>query len=276
VVFCELGGEGLLGKAREIADSVGDRVLALIAEDSIDPQRLIYLGADEVLKVAISNEGDWIETVCDIVRNEHETRLVIFPSNIIANVIMGAAYCRVKDKVGSFLDDAVFLDVGNATKSFQVGLGLQRTWREGLVGLVSVKIASIPEPYEDSSRYGKIREVQLAKAAEIFPILFDVPEVPLSSSSELTVLVDPESSDPIKYVARELAEKYRSKIRNYSGAVRAIYGPCIAIEINDKLAGLPEFKGDLVSMNTKFSPINAISDVSIVNPEISKVINYLL
>ena len=74
IVFCELGGEGLLGKAREIADSAGSKVLALISEESVDPQRLIHLGADEVLKSSVNEMSDWIEIISDLITSENKLK----------------------------------------------------------------------------------------------------------------------------------------------------------------------------------------------------------
>lgn len=60
-VFSELGGEGLLGKARELADETGDKVLALCStRDSDQQQRLIHLGADEVVVCPVSSLGHWL------------------------------------------------------------------------------------------------------------------------------------------------------------------------------------------------------------------------
>ncbi len=100
--------------------------------------------------------------------------------------------------------------------------------------------------------------------------------MPLSSSDEVTILVGASSDARINELAQKLADKYRSKTQKYSGAVEVIYGPCIAIELNDKLRDLPEFEGDLLSLNTKKSPINSISDVAVINSEIAQILEALL
>ena len=174
---------------REIADSSGDRVLALVAEDSIDPQQLIYFGADEVLHSSVNEVGDWIEIISDLVRTENKLRLVMFPSNIISNVIMGAVYSRARDKVGYYLDDADLVEGTTVAKSFDAtGFAIQRNAEKNITGLVSLKVSSIPQPFEDTSRYGKKRAISTQKSVGFFPILLDAPEEPLSSSSELTIL----------------------------------------------------------------------------------------
>ena len=277
VIFCELGGEVLLGKAREIADSSGDRVLALIAEDSVDPERLIHLGADEVLKCSVNALGDWIEIISDLIRNENKLKLVIFPSNIISNVIMGASYSRVRSKIGYYLDEAELVEGTTAIKSFaSTGFSLQKSTAEDKTGLLSLKISSVSQPFEDTSRYGKIRELQMKQITDSFPILLDVPEEPLSSSGELTILIGPLSNGHVNELVQKVADKYHSRIRKYSRSVQVVYGPCIAIELYDNLRDLPEFKGDLISLNARSSPIGAISDLVIINSEIEKVLEGLL
>ena len=81
-----------------------------------------------------------------------------------------------------------------------------------------------------------------------------------------------ESAKWLKSLHTSITPKYEK----YSGAVEVVYGPCIAIELNDKLRDLPEFKGDLLSLNTKKSPINAISDIAVANSEIAKILEALL
>jgi hypothetical protein len=276
IVFCEFGGESLLGKAREIADSAGDRVLALISEDSIDPQRLIYLGADEVLRSKVGEQGNWIQVISDLISNESKVRMTLFPSGVTSNVIMGAVYSRARGKIGCYLDEADLADSINVAKPFDTtGFALLKNLKENTVCLVSLKINSLPRPFEDTSRYGKTREIQLKKAAEVFPTLHDAPEATLSSSDEITILVGASSDDGVNKLAQKLADKYHAKMRKYSGVIEVVYGPCVAIELNDKLRDLPEFKGDLLSLNSKSAPINAISDVAVINPEIPKILESL-
>ncbi len=249
-------------------------MVALVSGDSIDPQRLIYLGADEVLRSNINEAGDWIEMISDLVRSANKLRLVIFPSNIISNVIMGAVYSRTRDKIAYYLDEGDHADETAVAKSFDsTGFALQRNSKEGTLGLVSLKVASIPPPLEDNSRYGKIGDLQVKESN--IPILLDAPEVPLNSSSELTILVG-SNEDRIKELARKLADKYQSRILNYSGEIQVVYGPCIAIDLRDRVKDLPEFKGDLISLNAKNSPISAISDVVVISSEIGKILENLL
>ena len=277
IVFCELGGEGLLGKAREIADSAGSKVLALISEESVDPQRLIHLGADEVLKSSVNEMSDWIEIISDLITNENKLKMALFPSNVISNIIMGAVYSHVRSRIGCYLDQAGLIEGTVVAKSFDTTVfTLQKNPRENTVSLVSLKTNSIPQPFEDTSRYGKTREIPLKKATDVFPILHDPPEVPLSSSDEVTILVGASSDDHITELAQRIADKFHSKMQKYTRAVEVVYGPCVAIELNDKLRDLPEFKGDLFSLNTRKSPINAISDVAVINSEIATILERLI
>jgi hypothetical protein len=276
VVFCELDGEALLGKAREIADSSGDRVVALVAKDSVDPQKLIYLGADEVLNVGVNEMSDWIEMISDMIRDESKLKLVIFPSNIISNVIMGAVYSRAGSKIGYYLDESDFVEGTTAAKSFNgTDFALQKSSEED-TNLLSLKVASFSRPYEDTSRYGRTKELQLKHTTDSFPILLDVPDEPLSSSMEPTILVGPLSDKNLNELAKKLADKYHAKIRTFSGAIEVVYGPCIAVEIDGKLRDLPEFKGDLISLNRRNSPISSIADLAIINSEIDKILRSLL
>ncbi len=170
IVFCELDGEALLGKAREIADSAGDRVLALVSEDSVDPQRLIYLGADEVLKSTVNEPSDWIEIISDLITNEKKVKVVLFPSNVTSNVIMGAVYSHARSKVGCYLDQAGLVEGTAVAKSFDTtNFTLQKNLKENTVSLVSLKTNSIPKPFEDTSRYGKTREIQTEEGSRCLP-----------------------------------------------------------------------------------------------------------
>ncbi|MGI0091925.1 MAG: hypothetical protein ACREBS_09465, partial [Nitrososphaerales archaeon] len=235
VVFCGLGGENLLGRAREIADTLGERVIAMVAsEDKVDAQRLIYLGADEVLECEIDKPTNWIDAISNIIQTENQLKSIIFPSNILSNTIMGAVYSRKRERVSVYLDDVDLLVGGTtASKSFGInGFSLQASSKASKVCLFSAKISSVLQPLEDSSRYGKKRSLESKKLEKkaSSPILLDVLEEPLNSSGELTVLVGSRSGDRINELARKLSQKYRAKLRKYSGATEVVYGPCIAIE----------------------------------------------
>ncbi len=272
MAFCELGGDVLLGKARELADSVGDRVLALIETESTDPQRLISLGADEVLKADIEAPGEWVAVFSDLIESE-KVRAVIFPSNDVSNVIAGAVYFRQMGKVGSFLDEADYVDGTMAAKDFNVtGFSLQKSWAESKTSIISIRTTAVPEPFEDNSRYGKVRDYQPKQTSLSF-LLEDAPKQPVSSSSELTVIG---GDDILAESAKKLADLYHARFLKYSSAIEAIYGPCLAIEVSAKLRDLPEFRSDLISLNTSASPINVISDIAVVNPEIKKIIGNLV
>ena len=103
VVFCELGGSRLLGKAREIADTTGDKLVALTSEKSEErQQKLIHLGADEVIGCAIDNLSDWIPVISGILESVSDVKMIVFPSNSTANILMGLLYSGSKRRFSPF------------------------------------------------------------------------------------------------------------------------------------------------------------------------------
>ncbi len=119
VVFCDFGGHILLGKAREIADETGERVAALTSSgDSENTQKLIYLGADEVLVSPAAVLGDWIPTISKYISSEPNVKVVIFPSGIISNALMGMVYGTIPENITTYLEDVIALSSDGAAKKF--------------------------------------------------------------------------------------------------------------------------------------------------------------
>jgi hypothetical protein len=272
VVFCEFGGEGLLGKAREIADSVGDRVLALVGESS-DPNRAVYLGADEVFKVDVETPGEWIGVISELFESEKRIRFLIFPSNIVSNVIAGAVYFREMKRVGVFIDDCDYADEANASKAFDAnGLAIQKGLVEDKTNILSLKARSFARPFEDTSRYGKVRDYKRKDGAPLAFLMEQVPKEPLSSSDELTFIA---GNNRVVESVRKLAQKFHARLLQYSGAIEVVDGPCVAFEITEKLRHLPEFRQELISLNAETSPINAISDTAVVSVDLQQILEEL-
>jgi electron transfer flavoprotein alpha subunit len=272
VVFCELGGSRLLGKAREIADATGDKLVALSFERSEEiQQNLIHLGADEVISFAAENVGDWVPVISEIVRSESNVKMVVFPSNLSANILMGLVYSNVKPEISSFLDGAQALDADSTSKRFEDSmLVLQRRLSSDKTALVSLEPTSFAEPFMDTSRYGKIKAVEKINPERAISL-----PVTTDSSSKLTVLAGRGIGEKTVVLAKLLAEKYHGEMKIISGKVEVIYGPCIAVEISAGSRELPEFKGELISVAEKNPPIGSIAEVSVVTPELDSVLEGL-
>jgi hypothetical protein len=273
VVFCDLGGSKLLGKARELADTTGQKVAVLCSERSEEKkQNLIYLGADEVISCTIEKLSDWIPIITEIVESESNVEVVFFPSNSSANILMGLLHSNIKAKISFFLDGAVAVDADIVSKQFEnSSVVLQRRFIADKTALVSLKLTSFAEPFAESSRYGKIRSVRRINSGLS---TISLPATP-NSSNKLTVLVGRGTSEKTAATAKRLAEKYHGEMRMNSGKVEVIYGPCIAVDLSTKLRELPEFKGELISIAEKNLPIGSIAEVAVVTPELDSVLEGL-
>lgn len=272
-VFCEYGGEVLLGKARGLADSVGDRVGAIVSSGgSTDPQKLIYLGADEVLRCDAGEPDHWIALLSSMISNEPSLKSLIFPSNLVCNVIMGAVYSKSSERVSIYCDDADLLEESFATKSLiGTDYALQKSSGDK-VSLVSIKASSVAPPFEDSSRYGKVRQYEWKK--EKAPSIFNIQSG--TDSRRLTVLVGLDSSDSIKELSGKLGRKYDARVVKFSGGMEVVYGPCLAIEIYARARDLPKIDGYLIALNSKKAPIASVADAVVVSENIEKIIAQLV
>lgn len=270
--FCEFGGENVLGKAREMADSIGDRVRAIVSSSrSSDPQRLLYLGADEVLKCDTKETSDWIDLFSSLISNEAQLKLVIFPSNVVCNAIMGAIYAKESRKISLYYDDADLLDSSNVTKSL-VGTGFAfQSSLDGKVKLVSIKTSSLSPPFEDSSRYGKVRIAEWKKDDGFKSVPLNVESG--IETSKLTILVGPDTSSVVYDLSEKLGKKYMARVMKLSREIEVIYGPCLAVGIEARARDLPRFEGYLVAINSKRAPITAIADAVVQSQDIETILS---
>lgn len=266
-VFCEFGGENALGKAREIADSIGDRVRAVVSLRSIDPQRLVQLGADEVLTCeGVTKTGEWVRVLSSIVS---DSKFVIFASNNVSNMIMGALYYAAKDRVSLYLDGADLLETNAATKSLaNAGFAFKKNANDK-ASLVSVNLSSVAPPFEDTSRYGKIRAYEWNKNSER-PL--NLAEMGAPSNARLTILLGPGCKKGISELSQKLGEKYGGTVQKFSGTTQIVYGPCLAVEVENRVRELPKFEGYLIAINSKKSPISTIADVVVESEDLEKIL----
>jgi hypothetical protein len=271
-VFCEEGGHLLLGKAREIADDLGDRVLAFATDgDSESLQKLIYLGADEVLSVSLTRSIQWAPVISHYLSTERSVRMMIFPSNPNSNALMGLICGSIPDKVSFVLDDAVSLTVEVATKRFESNLLIEKRIASEKTALVSLQNASVAIPFEDSSRFGKIKtlEVPNDQGDTLFPLNGE------SNSRKLVVLLGKGTSDKTAQLATRVASKYGGDVKTISGKIDIIYGPCLAVEVTSKVKDLPEFKSDLIAISSGKFPINSIAEVSAISEDLDGILENL-
>jgi hypothetical protein len=271
-VFSDLGGEGLLGKARELADESGDRVVALCSSrDSDQQQRLIYLGADEVVVCHIGSLGDWMAVISQYITSQQGVRLMIFPSTPVSNVLMGMVYGEISSRISPYLEAAEMLSSDGAGKKLDNSTVIQSSFVQEKTALLSVKKTAVGVPFEDSSRFGKIRNFEANHEGKTF----DLPSEIRSSSNQLLVLVGAAGKETIFELANRLAKKYGGTAKKLSGKVEVVYSPCLVIEVNTKLRELPEFNGELLSISSRKMPISAIVELSLVTPEIDRVLENL-
>ncbi len=274
LVFCEFGGQKLLGKARELADVSGSRVIALVRRDGPNTQSLISLGADEVLTSSADGISEWVEVIADLVNKSSGLQRVMFSSNRVCDAIMGGVYFECKEKIGTYLDGADRVEE-SASKSFlEFGIRASATTTDGRISLVSVRLASLPVPFEEGSRFGKVtpipdrpevsNDLRLSRVGDCRGV-----------SSILTVLLGRRALT-LQEKCEELGQKYMASVKVLSGRTQVVYGPCLAIEIESKLGDLPVFKGPLISVNSERAPISAISDLAGITEEIDAVLAKLL
>ena len=270
-VLCEFGGENLLGKARELADSAGDRVTAIVSSKASDPQRLLYLGADEVLKCAVSEANQWIEVLTSILSSDARPKLVLLPSNAMCNAVMGAVYSIASDLVSFYYDNVDLLDSNSATKPLAgTGYAVQKTFADK-VNLVSIKVSSVSPPFEDSSRYGKMKDLEVKKSIGMAPV--KIASGSGIESNNLTILTSPDSSKTVIELSEKIGKKYGARVQKFSGAIEVIYGPCLSIGIQSRVRDLPKFEGYLISINSKNAPISTIADAVVESQDIEKVLS---
>jgi electron transfer flavoprotein alpha subunit len=275
----------MLGKAREIADSLGYRVLAL-SETSrkAEANRMIALGADEVENYNVKSVADWASAIAELAKKKNDLRLILLPSHILGNYIAGALSVLLSDSIVNIMDRVESLTESGASKSMHscpIDLTADLTDTKK-ISILSLKLEALPEPFEDSSRYGKVlsSDFQTPKESRIDQSLQQFGPKFLESSSELTILVGRASADtPLdKGLIAQLASKYNATIlEEQSAGGRTIYGPCIAILASNHMRELPEFEGELISLNSDVSAeIIQISDYFVVSNELNRVVKGLV
>jgi hypothetical protein len=279
LVFAELGGDRLLGKAREIADSLGIRVLAICYVDVARANRLVSLGADEVISYNAKNVYEWSRVLSYLIRNTKEIRFVFLPATLLGNAILGFTYALVSEMIGSFFDSADKMSEQGVSKSmYPSGVVIKSDVSEK-VSLWSLKLNLVPEPFEDSSRYGKVTSQELPKEAQSVSPPTSGPLVK-SPSTSLTVLAGREFLVGLKTEDRKIlegfAKKYSGRLVEMNGRIENIYGPCVAIEVQTQERGLPEFQSDVLSLNSSEAPISKASKLYAMTPNVLKVVEEII
>jgi hypothetical protein len=287
VVLAEFGGERLLGKVREIADSLGSRVLAIASFSNATEEychRLISLGADEVIRYDDpSNVFEWVEVLASLLKADTRIRFVFVAAGSYSDAILGRVYALSKDRVGAFatgIDSTNDNEMTKDLRSWEVSLHYRLDPEK--VSLLSFKSTAIPMPFEDATRYGKISELKT-------PVLKSLKDSPstvslkrdesLDSSGILTVLVGKSwGNDEVKLkVAQRVAAKYRGKVVKQSSKIEEVYGPCLAIEVEGfQERELPSFQGELIAINSSETQIiSRIADTVGLTKDIPKVMEKL-
>lgn len=274
VVFCEWGGQLLLGKAREIADELGERVVAFCSTvDSALPQKLIYLGADEVVVCPVTSVGDWVSVIVKHLGKLRGLKMIIFPSGLLPNALMGTIFGSMKEGTGPFMEDAEVLTSNGAAKKLQNLVMLHKQFSLEKIALISLKKTSVVEPFEDTSRSGKIRNLESGdfdKSELVLPSEFQ------PSSDKLVILVGRGVDDTTLHLVNRISDKYDGAMEALSGKIEVVYGPCVAIEVASKLRDLPDFKGEVISISSKRLPINSVAELSAITPDVNTVLESLI
>ena len=232
----------------------------------------IYLGADEVIQFDFPTKGDWAFLISEYVKTESGLRMMIFPADILTDSLMGMVFALIPDKIAGYLDDAESLNSSEISKSLASFLLIQNITSNGKTYLVSLKLSSVTEPFEDSLRAGRIRARSLEDGKGIPP---PPPEIHSWSVVPLILVGEGVAEEPSR-LAGQLGEKYHGIMRFFSGKTEIVYGPCIAIEVSAKLRDLPEFKGDLISISSKKVPIDSIAELSVVTSELDQILKILV
>ena len=274
-VFCEFGGWVLLGKARELADLSGEKVIA-VASESRDSQKLISLGADEVLATKAEALSEWVTALSGFAKeNSGSLKVLILPAGLEGDIVAGWLFASSPNSFSSFLDRARSIDGSSAAKPLgKSGFAVQiSTERSGRAALISMDTRGVPPPFEDSTRYGRVREMSLGVSSEKETLR--VMGAKPSQFGSLSVIVGASAGEKLKQLARRVAEKYNGVYKDYSGRIEVVYGPCIAVQIEARLRDLPEFQGDLFSLSDRLLPISSIASASVVTEDLEKVLEAL-
>jgi electron transfer flavoprotein alpha subunit len=288
VVFAEFGGEKLLGKAREVADSLGLRVLAVCSsEHGTDEfaQRLISLGADEVMKYrSPANVFEWSEALSSLLKSQVQTKFLFAARGLITDAILGRFYALSKDQIASFGTGIDSLSENEAAKNLRSwGASLRFTVNDhDKAHIFSFKSGSVPEPFEDTSRYGKISEAKAKSSAsgKSSPKTVGLQREDYCDSSGILTLLLGETyarKETGLRAAQRVASKYKGNIVIKSSKVEDIFGPCLAIDVEARHESeLPRFHEDLIAINSsEDQAISRMADISAITEDIPKVLEEL-
>ena len=281
-VLAEYGGQRLLGKARELADYQGTQVVALCSdEDKPLAQRYISLGADEVRTMPADNIGEWIEALVDLVKTSKQVNTIILPSNVIGDLILGAVSARVPERIGSVIDGAESLSESGASKTIPISecsLGVSLSFSEDRVSILSLKLNSFPEPFEDTTRYGKVISSG-PLSPQIKQDRFYIPSDGLDNSSSVLVILKGKSlGDRLDEVITKVASKYKAYLLEEEDLPgRVIYGNCLAVDVSSFPDDLPQINEDLISINRNTNaPITKLANLAILTSDIEGVLASLV
>jgi hypothetical protein len=288
IVLAEFGGEKLLGKAREVADTLGLRVVAVCSSEYATneiSQKMISLGADEVMKYAdLTNVFEWSEALSSLLKDLQQIKFLFATSGLISDSILGRVYALSRDRIASFGTGIDSFSENEAKKNLS-SLGISLCFKstsDDKLRIFSFKSSSIPEPFEDTSRYGKTTESKVKSRA---PTKNSPKTVGLESkdyfdsSSNLTLLVGKtfaRRKDNLK-AAERVASKYKGNILIHDSKVEEIYGPCLAIDVEaTQQKELPRFHGELIAINSsEDQSISRLAHTSAITEDISKVLEQL-
>jgi hypothetical protein len=272
-VICNWSGHLLLGKAREIADEVGERVVAISSSnDEESNQKLIYLGADEVLVCNAKNLTDWVSVVSRYVASESKVKMVLFPSDLESSIVMGAVYGTLQQRISPYLEGAHVLSGDTVSKKLDSSSVIDFQISPEKIALISLERSSVTEPFEDSSRFGKIRNYEVGEVSDFVRIF---PEMIHSPSMKLVVLTGKDLGGSSFELAKGVAGRFGGEAKPLSGKLQVVYGPCLAIEVTSRLRDLPEFKGELLSISSREVPLSSLAKLFAVSPEIDRVLQKL-
>ncbi len=258
-MLAEFGGERVTGKARELADLLGYRVLVICSSESNQdfPERLIALGADEVIRLdGAKSVAEWSEALALLLKERVEIKYLLATSGIVADAILGAVYAISNDKISCFATGIDSLNEMESVKNFR-SLGISLHFKMGTkANVFSLKATSIPIPFEDTSRYGKISNLKPKLLAEpqgrVSPTTSGLSrEQYLDTSQILTVLAGKElAADELEFKeARRIASKYQGKFVEQQSHVEEIFGPCLALRVSAwREKDLPSFHGELIAL----------------------------
>jgi len=279
-VLVEMGGERMLGKARELADAQGDQVLAVCSEQNkVQAQRYISLGADEVMVVDAESVGEWIGVFVDLLKGEKpRVSGLLVPSNVTGDLIIGSISSRIPEKTGSFLVGTESLNESNAAKIIPLSeqtITVPFSSIDGKKSLFSLKLNSLPEPYEDTSRYGKVTMGTVPSTMK--QDRFYIPSNQMNNSTSfLTILKG--KSEGLEELIGKIASKYNAVILNEADSPgRVVYGNCLAINVESQPRELPQFNGDLITVNhEKGAPIMKMASLSLITSDVEGLLKSLL